>query len=71
MRRSATRDGEADRLSAADTNVNSPKTPTIQAPIDIGSQTLRVRIMLRNRVGTPRSAIRRSPQTATSGSDSR
>ena len=54
-------DSDGDRLSTDDTKVNRPKTPTAQAPIDIGSQNLKVRIMFMNRVGTPRSAMSKSP----------
>jgi hypothetical protein len=60
--------GDDERLSAAEANVNRPNMPTAHAPIDIGSQNLNTRIMLRNRVGTPRSAISRRPHAATSGS---
>src|SRR5512132_224280 len=68
LRRIAACDSDDDRLSTADTKV---KRPTIHAPIDIGSQNLRVRIMFMKRVGTPRSAMRSRPHTATSGSESR
>ena len=62
-------DSEDDRLRTDETKVNIPKTPTAHAPIDIGSQNLKVRIMFRNRLGTPRSAMSSSPHAATSGSD--
>src|ERR1051326_8823132 len=55
------------RLSAAETNAKTPNTPTAHAPIDIGSQNLKTRIMFMKRAGTPRSAMRSAPQTATSG----
>src|SRR5438045_2822834 len=58
---------DAGRLSAADMNAKAPKTPTAHAPIDIGSQNLKTRIMFMKRAGTPRSAMSRAPQTATSG----
>jgi hypothetical protein len=51
--------------------VNIPKTPTAHAPSDIGSQNLKARIMFKNRLGTPRSAMSSSPHAPTSGSDSR
>src|ERR1051326_1904935 len=55
------------RLSAAETKPKTPNTPTAHAPIDIGSQNLKTRIMFMKRAGTPRSAMRSAPQTATSG----
>jgi hypothetical protein len=36
--------------------------PSIQAPIDIGSQNLKFMTMLRKRLGVPRSRMRRMPQ---------
>ena len=60
--------GEPLKLRTDEAKVNSPKMPTAHAPIDIGSQNLKVRIMLRNRVGMPRSAVSRSPQSPVRGS---
>src|SRR5262249_41753344 len=54
-----------------ETNAKSPNTPRAQAPMDIGSQNLSARSMLRKRDGTPRSAISSRPQSATRGSDNR
>jgi hypothetical protein len=47
---------------ADETKAKTPNTPSIQAPIDIGSQSLKFMIMLRKRLGVPRSRIRRMPQ---------
>ena len=46
---------------AEDTKAKNPKMPSIQAPIDIGSQNLKFITMLRKRLGVPRSRIRRMP----------
>ena len=70
FRRSASVRADVEKLRTDETNENMPNAPTTQAPIDIGSQNLSTRSMLRNRVGTPRSAMRRTPQAMTSGSDS-
>src|SRR5919109_883711 len=70
-RRSCAVDSDEVKDSTDDTKANAPKIPTAQAPIDIGSQNLKCRIMFMKRLGTPRSAISSTPQMATSGSESR
>ena len=71
LRRSCAMDSEEVNDSTDDTKANAPKMPTAHAPMDIGSQNLKCRIMFMKRLGTPRSAISSTPQTATSGSESK
>src|SRR5919197_803446 len=71
LRRSASALSDEEKLSAEARNENRPKMPSPHAPADMGSENLNTRIMLRNRNGTPRSAMRSNPQAATSGSDKR
>ncbi len=63
FRRRAARRSSAESDRAEDTKAKAPKTPSIQAPMDIGSQNLKCIIMLRKRLGVPRSRIRRMPHT--------
>src|SRR5262245_186617 len=62
LRRRAARLSSGDSDSAEDTNAKSPNTPSIQAPIDIGSQNLKLPSMFRKRLGVPRSRISSMPQ---------
>ncbi len=69
VRRSGAAPSPPNSDSAEETKVKTPKTPSIQAPIDIGSQNLKLRIMFMKRLGVPRSRISRTLQSATSRSD--
>src|ERR1700730_745648 len=56
--------------SADEAKAKAPKRPSIQAPMDIGSQNLNFMSMFRKRLGVPRSRMRRRPQTETRSSAS-
>ena len=60
------RRSSAESDSAEDTKAKRPKTPSIQAPMDIGSQNLKAPIMFRKRLGVPRSRMSRMPAHARS-----